>query len=131
MLGAYATAVLALLEADANLNVYDGAVPDQTPAPYVVVYINTDSERSERLTSNTSAGRVRITTHSVADTAQGARIVADRVRSALLDVRPVVAGVSTHPIRHEFGIPPVRDESTGYLVMDVVDGWTSYAQREA
>jgi len=46
--------------------------------------------------------------------------VAERVRTQLLDVRPVVAGLATGLLRLEQSLPPARDESTGVLVMDAV-----------
>ena len=131
MINDFAAGVLALLRADEHLAVHDGPPPDKTTAPYVVVYFSTDSEGSERLTVNTSAANVRVITHCVADTTAGARIVASRVRAALLDVRVPVDGFREHPIRHEYGLPPFADASTGYLVTDAVDGWTAVYQRAA
>lgn len=130
MIDEFATAVLARLRADTKLlRVYDGAPPDKTAAPYVVVWVSTDNEGSERLTVDTSHASLRVITHSVGDTAQGARIIASRVRDALLDVRMPVAGYRAHPLRHEYGLPPTADQSTGHWVLDAIDGWTATYQR--
>jgi hypothetical protein len=48
--------------------------------------------------------------------------VAQRVRTALLDVRPTIAGLSCGLIRLEGDpLPPQRDETTGVLVMDAIE----------
>jgi hypothetical protein len=48
-------------------------------------------------------------------------MVADRVRTPLLDVVPTVAGRRCWPIRREVGQPMKRDESTGALLQNKVD----------
>lgn len=130
MINDFASAVLALLRSDTSLlRVFDGPPPDKTKAPYVVVYFSTDSEDSDRLTAQTSAANVRIITHCVGDTPQGARVVSARVRAALLDARIPIEYYREHPIRHEYGLPPVADQATGFWVHDAVDGWTTTYQR--
>jgi hypothetical protein len=126
MIDAHAQAVLALLDADNTpppLLVFDGVVPAGTnpgPTPYVVVYF--DSGYPD-LTFNGLSYRfeLRITCHSVAGGGLSARIVADRVAAALLDVAPTVSGRKCWPIRWESGAPPVRHERTGDLIMNEVD----------
>jgi hypothetical protein len=49
-----------------------------------------------------------------------ARAVAQRARTALLDVQPTVAGLTCGRIRLEDTQPPQRDETTGALVMDAI-----------
>jgi hypothetical protein len=44
-----------------------------------------------------------------------------KVRAALLNVKPVVANRVCHPIRQVDDVPPVKDESTGILIMDLAD----------
>ncbi|MFE7869762.1 hypothetical protein ACFUYE_05355 [Micromonospora humida] len=133
---AHARAVLDLLDAvDDNppLVVYDGAVPkDSTtgkskPPPYVLVYVAVLTPSGEMPADSTSldmdSDRVvlRAYCHSVGANGQAARMVADRVRAALLGVTPTIAGRDCWPIRHDEGLPADRDESTGLLVMDQVD----------
>jgi len=120
----HASAVLALLEAAPNLTVYDGSVPQNTAGSYVVAYFSADTERSDRLTAQTTASLLRVTTHSVAPNPTAARRLADKVRTALLDVTPTVADWQSWPIRHDVGLPPQRDESTGKPVFDAIDAWT-------
>lgn len=129
MLDPYASAVLSLLRQDPFLNVIDGSAPDLTRPPYVVVYISADNERSDRLTQQSNVASLRIITHSVGASTTAARRVADKVRAALLDKTLSVSGWSSWPLRHEYGLPPVTDESTGLLVVDAVDGWTVAASR--
>lgn len=124
MIVEHASAVLALLQADPNLTVFDGAPPDLTEPPYVVVWVSVDGEESVDLADNQGRPDLRVTTHSVGATGQAARIVSDRVRAVLHGVRPTIAGRTAWKIRREFGIPPQPDESTGRLVVDAVDVWT-------
>ena len=124
MIADHAAAVLALLQADPNLHVFDGAPPDLTTPPYVVAWVSLDSEGTDRMPAVTDRTALRVTTHSVATTGTGARIVSGRVRAALLDVTLTVTGWRTWPIRHELGIPPQLDESTGRPWISVIDGWT-------
>lgn len=121
---AISSVALTLLAADPNLTVLDGAVPNGTARPYVLVY-TTLSRPSDDL-DNAADGRTRVWVarwicHCVGDNAAAARGVAQRVRTQLLDVQPTVAGLSCGLIRMEADEqPPQRDESTGVLVMDAV-----------
>jgi hypothetical protein len=126
---ALANAGIALLQADTSLVVFDGAVPRPTPdvsngPGYVLVYTTVDRPSDDL--GNALDGRTRVWTgrwicHCVGGNAAAARAVAQRVRTALLDVRPVVTGLATGPIRWEQSNPPLRDESTGLVVMDAVE----------
>lgn len=126
MIDEHARAVIDLLDADNGppaLNVHDGKVPsgvDPKASPYVLVYF--DSNDPE-WTKEASPWRFELTAtcHSVGATAQAARMVADRVRTALLAVAPTVAGRTCFPIVRESGMPPQRDETTGSTVFDQVD----------
>lgn len=119
------SAGLALLTADVQLVVFDGVVPNPTPTPpYAVVYstISRPSEDPDNSANGrTSVWVARWIVHCVGSTASASRAVAQRVRTQLLDVRPVVSGLSCGLIRMEDDTqPPQRDESTGVLVMDSV-----------
>ncbi len=115
---------LDLLTADLGLVVYDGVVPSSPTPPYVVVYTSVSHFSEDP--DNAIDGRSRVFVarwycHCVGANAQAARAVAQRVRAALLDVRPVIGSLSCGLIREEPGAPPPsRDESTGVLVMDAV-----------
>lgn len=126
MLDAHAQAFLGLLDADNGpppLNVHDGKAPDGVDVdtdPYVLVYFS--ELRPDTTKEGATYGfQLRATCHSVGGNAQAARMVSDRVMAAVLDRTAVVAGRSCFPIRHEDGQPPLRDESTGDLVMDLID----------
>lgn len=122
---ALAATAIALLVADTSLVVCDGFVPNGTLPPYVLVY--TSLGRPSADPDNSLDGRSRVFTarwycHCVGGNAQAARAVAQRVRTALLDVRPVVAGLQCGMIREQPDPPaPVRDEMTGALVMDALE----------
>lgn len=122
----HAAAVLALLNAVDDpppLNVYDGKVPsDVNPAtaPYVLAYFDKTS-RDVNFAGRSHELVLGITCHSVGGSARAARMVADRVEAALLDITPTVAGRKCYPIRFDSGTPPQRDEETGASVFDQVD----------
>lgn len=122
----HADAVLALLAGASGtpLKVYDGAVPTGGVPPYVLLYFaDADPEAADNRPLEGGSQRfvLRVYAHCVGGNAAAARALGDRVRSALLDAVPVVAGRECFPIRREDGSPPQRDESTGTLVMDRVD----------
>lgn len=118
---------LDLLEATPGLGatkVFDGKVPDPTPdPPYVILYVSVDWTR-DGIGTALNADQVTVMTtyncHCVGLTAASARAVGMLVRSALLNVRPVIAGRSCGPIKQDETLPPQRDETTGRLVMDSI-----------
>jgi hypothetical protein len=126
---ALVNAVLGLLRADASYNsvcpTYDGLVPDGAVPPYRQVYFNLLRPSDDP--DNAADGRSRVWTlytyvHNVAggQDASGARAVAQRSRTQLLDQSPAVAGLSVGMLRLDDAQPPERDETTGKPVMDAV-----------
>lgn len=119
---------LTLLDADngpPSLQVFDGVVPAGTVVNdgYVLVYsyLSRPSEDPDNsINGRSSVWVCRWILHCVGGTAQAARGVAQRARTALLDVRPTVSGLSCGLIRLEDSQPPQRDETTGALVMDAI-----------
>lgn len=113
---------LDLLGADPQLTVYDGNASGATP-PYVLVYAYVDRpmDRPDNpLDGRSATFLARWYCHCVGATASAARAVAQRVRTALLDVRPTVVGLQCGLIRQEDANPPTRDDSTGSPVFDAV-----------
>lgn len=103
---------------------FDGHVPDGTSPPYALVYFaDADPELPDSRPLDGKPQRFvqRAYVHSVGANATAARVVAERVRQAWLNVTPTIAGRSCFPIRREDGGPPQRAESTGGLVMDKTD----------
>jgi len=124
----HAAAVLALLNAaiTSPRKVFDGKVDaniDPGTNPYVLVYFDSSDPEFD-FEANAWRFEMTATLHAVGGSAQAARQVADMARSALVAVRPTVAGRSCFPITRETGMPPQRDESTGVLVMDQIDVYT-------
>lgn len=129
-----ADAGLNLLRADIGppaLVVYDGAVPNvvppnpPAPPPYVVVYTtisHPDDPGSTSLSGVVRRAHVRWTCHCVGGDHKASRAVAQRVRTALLNIRPVVAGMNVGLIKDDQDVPPdpTRDETTGAVVIDTV-----------
>ncbi|MFI2664883.1 tail completion protein gp17 [Micromonospora carbonacea] len=125
MIRAHCDAVLGMLQAaPGSLRVLDGAVPAGTVPPYVLVYFaDADPELTDSAPMDGTSERfvLRVYAHSVGGNAAAARALGERVRTALLDQVPTVAGRVCWPIRREEGQLPQRDESTGVLVMDRID----------
>ncbi|TBL44243.1 hypothetical protein EYA84_02025 [Verrucosispora sp. SN26_14.1] len=124
---AHAAAFLDLLRADDRLTVLDGEVPDEVRPPYVLVYITVDDSDGQSpdwgdgLDGDSGVVTARAYCHSVGGSADAARIVAGYVREDLLDREPPVEGRTQGKIRKDFSSPPVKDESTGVVVMDQID----------
>lgn len=125
MINDHAAAILALLDADNTdppLVWYDGSVPQGAAPPYVLVYFaDNDSRASTPMTGESKRFVMWAYAHCVGGNQIAARAVAQRVRAALLDVKPTVAGRTCFPIRRDDGQPAQRDQSTGQLVQDKVD----------
>jgi hypothetical protein len=119
--------VLAMLHAIPNHTTYDGKVDDGAVPPYTVVYFTITTPGGEQapdavnLIGNSDVIVLNIYAHNVGGNAQAARNVGWKVRAALLNVKPVVAGRVCHPIRQWDDAPPARDESTGKMIMDLAD----------
>ena len=118
---------LTLLDANPNIPyVFDTVVPNPTPSPalgWVLVYTSVSWPR-DGIGTSLNAQQVTITTtincHCVGTTATAARVVGGQVRDSLLNVRPVIAGRNCSPIKQADSVPPSRDESLGYPVMDAI-----------
>lgn len=136
---AHADAILALLAAAPPLppfeplTIYDGEVPDPIdggPADlYCLVYMTLTTPLGTALTNASDRGVLQIITHSVSGnsttpgSAASARVVAQRVRGALLDVVPTIATRTCFPIRQTDSPPVRRDETAGPKVYDQIDVW--------
>jgi hypothetical protein len=122
---AVVNAGLDLMRADTLLNVFDGVVPSPTPTPpYVLVYSTvtwpSDDDTIGALDGRSRRVVARWICHCVGESQQASREVAQRVRAALLDARPQIAGLQPGFIRDEQDDPPVRNEQTGVVVFDAV-----------
>ena len=118
-----AQAGLGLLRADAGLTVYDGLVPQGAALPYVLVYTTVawpPGGTADTITGARLTATVTWTCHCVAESPSGARVVEQRVRAALLNQRPAVAGRGAGYIKQDQVLAPGPDQTTGRLVMDGV-----------
>lgn len=128
---AHVNAYLQLLRAVDGLTVYpkpsgvpgnaSGIVPAGAARPYVAVHFTAERPLGDRLDMRSTRLVVRAYCHCVGGNDIAARSVADLVADALLDVRPAVADRTCWPIRHDASQPARPDESTGVLVVDLVD----------
>lgn len=96
---AHAAAVLSMLT---GVTVYDGTVPAAPSFPYVVLYISPILAHENDLTMVSSRQEYDVHLTCVGATAASARIMADRVASALLDKTPTVTGRQCWPLRVVF-----------------------------
>jgi hypothetical protein len=118
----HAAVALDLLNADALIPVYAGSVPDSSTRPYILVYPTVawpNGRPGDSMDGKTRTCETRWYVHCVGETDQSARSVAGRVRQLLLNVRPTISGRSCGLIKQEASPPPVRDETTGVLVLDI------------
>jgi len=117
---------LDLLRADAGLTVYpnaEGFIPPSVTLPYVRVYATI--ERPPDADGNSLAGLsqrwlVRWYCHCVGVNEYSALAIQMRVRAALLDQQPTIAGRICGRIREDQALPPNRDETTGSAVFDAI-----------
>ena len=95
-----AAAVKTLLSAQAGLSVYDGEVPTGSgePARYVVFYLTSPRQESERLSADNSLRVYTVATMSVGTSPNECRWVAEKVHAALTRKRPTVANVACSPM---------------------------------
>lgn len=120
----HADAILDLLRADPELVVCDGTVPQGTVPPYCVVHFaDADPELADSRGLDGASTRhvTHAYVHSAGSNNIAVRAVRQRVRAALLDVRPTIAGRSCMPIRREDGQPARSDEETGSPLISAVD----------
>ena len=136
---------VALLTADTSLVVFPGGVPQPVPPapsaspPYVVVYGVVEwpaGAAGDALDGVAGSPTVRWICHCVgggpgaapADAEAAARAVGQRVRTALLNKRLVIAGLDLGLIRQEQGAGvPQPDYTTGFPVMDLIAAYRTFA----
>jgi hypothetical protein len=116
------------------IGVYDGVSPNHpTPdPPYVLIYARVSWPRDglgTALDGLQDTARTTLTCHCVGLTAQAARVVHMQVRGTLLNAKPMIAGRICSPIKDAGADEtiPVRDESTGRLVVDMVAEYDFYS----
>lgn len=111
-----------------GLTVYpdaDGNVPlaRERAQEYVLVYVSIERPTggaSNRINGGSDTWITRYYCHCVGPNYYSAGAIAGRVRTALLDVTPVMAGRTPTPIKQDADQPPQRDDSTGTAVYDQV-----------
>lgn len=104
------------------VRLYEGDVPDGAALPYAVLYAGGGVATRSRMTPISDRREVTFQVTSVGKDAEGARSVADRVRNAVLDKRPVIAGRSSNQIRQDVVDEPLRvDRDVTPHLLYVVD----------
>lgn len=110
-----------LLDGDPFLTYYTEDIPEDAPNAYLKLYFGRHDQVGDNLNGYSDLAVSRAYCHCVADTAQGARIIAGRVRGKFLDARVTVDGRVAYLVRQESSFPPVRDQTTGSSVYDQTD----------
>lgn len=120
-------ALMTPLRADAGLTVYpdpEGAVPIIMTPPYVRVWPTIDRPADAAGNSLTQLSTTWVTrwyVHCVGANEYAALALAMRVRAAVLNLRPTIAGRSCGPIYEDAAGIPTRDDTTGLTVWDRTD----------
>ena len=96
---AHAAAVISLLS---GVTVYDGDVPADPSYPYVAFYLSPVLAHENDLTMASLRQEYDVHLTCVGATAASARIMADKVATALLDQSPSVSGRQCWPMRVVF-----------------------------
>lgn len=92
-----------------GVTVYDGEVPDIPAKRYAVLYMDQGLGRGDRLVARRTGQRYRGVVHSIGQSPDEARWVAERVDLALSDVVLTVAGFDNTPCSEESSQPIRRD----------------------
>lgn len=93
---AHADAIKTLIGAAVRL--YDTQAPDGAALPYAVLYIDDGTASRTSLGAVSDRRDVEFQITSVGADPEGVRSVAERVRTAVLDQRPVVTGRTSNPV---------------------------------
>lgn len=95
----HAAAVISMLS---GVTVYDGTVPKDPSYPYVAMYLSPILAHEDDLTMASDRWEFDVHLTCVGATAASARIMADKVATALLDNTPTVSGRQCWPLRVVF-----------------------------
>lgn len=107
---AHADAVNTLLDAVANLTNYDETAPKDAAAPYVVARYDDGVRTRTSILPSSTAITVTFQVTGVGRDRNQAQAALERATSALVDVRPTVAGRSCSPIEQVASQPTLRDD---------------------
>jgi hypothetical protein len=96
---AHADAIKALIGTSVRL--FEGNRPEDSPLPAAVLFVDTGTGERTTLTHRSDRRNVAFQITSVGLDPEGVRSVAERVRTAVLDRRPVVPGRTTWMVIHD------------------------------
>ena len=123
MIRLHAAAVLALIDAQPNVTVYDGQVPNRPVLPYAVMYADQGGAGQSAFSGKSDFRVWRFQTTAVGSTPEQCRWLAERVELALLDVAPVVTGRTCGRIDKLDSQPVRRDDTVDPALFYAVDRW--------
>lgn len=107
-------AVLAKIRAAVpDVTVYDGIIPAEPPARYVIVFIDDGTLSALAVCGRHDTATVRWQVQSIAPDRQAASWIAQKIRDTTVDTMPVADGWACGPIRHVFSERPGNDETVG------------------
>lgn len=107
-----------------SVRLYEGRAPKNAELPYAVLYVGTGRASRTTLAAVSDRRDFPFTVMSVGLDADGVRSVAARVKAALLDQRPAVAGRQTGPITQELAEPLRLDRDVTPHLLYLVDGYS-------
>lgn len=125
MIRAHINAVMALIQADTSIRVYNAIVPGTPALPYAVLFAGPPGAIPTALDGLSTWRQFRFHINCVGGDAQQVFALVERIETRLLDVTPTVAGRSTGPITKTLETPqPVqRDDDVSPAVLYSTDIW--------
>lgn len=124
MSDAHVDAVKALVGNAVRL--YEGAAPTDAVLPYAVLHMASPTAARTSLAATSDRRNASWTVTSVGQDPAGARSVAARVRAAVLDRRPAVAGRSSSTVTQTVGEPLRVDRDVTPHRPYLVDGYSFF-----
>lgn len=121
MIRAHVKAVVDLIDAVPNVTVYDAVVPNMPTLPYAVVYGDSGSATQSNFRGQSGWRQWAMRVTSVGSTPEQARWCAERVETALLDIRPTVTGRKCSTVDKTLALPVQRDDDVDPAVFYIPD----------
>lgn len=122
---AHADAVKALIGTTVRL--HEGQRPADSPLPCAVLFIDNGTGLRTTLAAVSDRRDVSFQVTSVGLDPEGVRSVAERVRAAVLDKRPAVAGRTSNPVRVDTADPIRLDRDVTPHVFYAVDVYSFFS----
>lgn len=107
----------------AGLPLDDGVTENEAVLPRVVMFPDPGADERDSLTSRVTAVITTVQTTSIGETREQAGLLADDVRTAVVEQRPVITGWQSSPVELLFVNLSRRDDDVQPPVFYVVQTW--------